>query len=242
MRFPFPVTPEEAGGKTLVSFVSAVPGTGSATLACLFALAFVGSREVALADFNPQSKVRAYMGLTPDVCPASILDAAGVKSPEEITRAGVSHTRGVFVLPGVSRDIDAAQVDSRIVLRAAVFLKKKFDLAVAVLDDLWRTGWAAAMVSSTVCLVLSPDRTSLDAYREKVEFLARLGCGNRLKVILNQTGAPGSLKESDVVQITKPDAVVSFDPYLRASCNRRYPEGQKAQKVMKELLEGGGVA
>lgn len=239
MRFPFPVTPEEAGGKRLISFVSAVSGTGSATLACLSALAFAGGHEVALADFNLQSKVRAYMGLTPDVCPASILDSAGVNSPEEIMRAGVNHTRGVFILPGVTRDIDAAQVDSRTVLRAAVFLKKKFDLTVAVLDDLWRTGWSAAMVSNTVCLVLSPDRTSLDAYREKVEFLARLGCGGRLKVILNQAGAPGSLKEADVVQITKPDAVVSFDPYLRASCNRRYPESQKAQKAIKELLEGG---
>lgn len=242
MRFPFPVTPEEAGGKTLISFVSAVPGAGSATLACLCALAFAGSREVALADFNPQSKVRAYMGLTPDVCPASVLDAAGVNSPEEIVRAGVNHTRGVFVLPGVSRDIDAAQVDSRTVLRAAVFLKKRFDLNVAVLDDLWRTGWVAAMVSDAVCLVLSPDRTSLDAYREKVEFLARLGCGGRLKIILNQAGAPGSLKEADVVQITKPDAVISFDPYLRAGCNRRYPESQKAQKAMKDLIKGGDAA
>lgn len=237
MQFPFPTTPAEAGKGRLVGFLSAQPGAGSAILACLTALANEG--ETALIDLNPASKVRTYMGLTSDVCPASVLDLAGVASPEDVSRAGAEHPRNVFVVPGVVRPLDAAQITSRLAIKALTLLKKRFPFTVVVLDSLWASGWAGAMLCDVVCLVLRPDRADLDAFGEQADLLARLGCGERLKVILNQAGAPGGLRETEVKSAVKPDAIISYDPALRAACNRRYPEPGKVGKIISDLIAEG---
>lgn len=239
MEFPFPLTPEEVGGGKLIGFVSAVPGAGSSTLACLAALSCAEANEVALADLNPSSKVRSYMGLTPDVCPASILDVAGVVSPGEISRVSVSHPRKVMVLPGISRPLDAAQVDTVVTIRTLTLLKKNYPLSLAVLAPLYTTGWAGALVCDTLCLVLRPDRTDLDSFKEQMELLSRLGCGERVKIILNQTGVPGGLKDAEVKEIFKPDKTIPYDSAIRAANNKRYPSPGKLKKVMLELVKGG---
>lgn len=243
MRFPFPTTPEEAGRGFAAAFLSAAPGAGASTLACLAALALAerenargGGRGVALADLHPQGKVRSYLGLTPDVCPASVIDAAAVTSPEEIKTAGVDHPRGLFVLPGPIRPLDAFQVDTSLTLKVVASLKKVFPFSVVVAGPLHGSGWAAAMACDVVCLVASPDRACLDAFRETVDLLHRLGCGGRLKVVVNQSGAPGCLRESEMNEALKPDAVIPYDPAIRAANNKRYPVPGKYARVLAALV------
>lgn len=242
MRFPFPTSPAEAGPGTLITFLGAVPGVGASTLACISALGVAEKNtDVALVDLNPQGKVRSYMGLTPDVCPASILDVAGVARPEEIRRAGVDHPKGVFVIPGPVRPLDAPQVDTSLVLKTLTFLKKVFPVSVAVSGPLYGSGWAAVLVSDLVCLVMSPDRPSVDAYRETVDLLARLGVGERLKVVLNAAGGPGALRTADVVSAVKPDAVVNYDAGVRASANKRLIVSPSAASILSDIYRGVGI-
>ncbi|MGB9849120.1 MAG: AAA family ATPase [Moorellaceae bacterium] len=243
MHFPFPMTPEEAGRGFAVAFFSVMPGAGASTLACLTALALAEAenarnrnRGVALADLHPQGKARSYLGLTPDVCPASIVDAAAALTPEEIRMAGVEHPRGLFVLPGPIRPLDAYQVDTPLTLRVVTSLKRVFPLSVVISGPLHGAGWIAAMACDLVCLVASPDRTCLDVFRETVDLLHRLGCGGRFKVILNQSGAPGGLREGEINEALKPDAVIPYDPALRAANNKRYPSPGKYARTLVALV------
>lgn len=229
MKFPFPVIPEEAPGGRLISFVSCVPGAGASTLACLTAMTL----QSALIDFT--GRARSYMGLTPDVCPTSLADALGVTKPEDITKIGVDHPSGVTVFPGVTRAVDASQIDTRLVQKISVYVKRMFSKTVAALSSLEITGWATALISDTVCLVVKPDRTDIDVFQDRIEFLSRLGCGDRLKIILNQAGSPGSIKTSEIKDIFKPDITINFDPDIRMACNRRQLNPGRLKHVLKAL-------
>lgn len=242
MKLPFPTTPDEAGGNPAIGFFSVLPGAGATTLACLTALSLAETgKQVALVDFSPLSKVRTYLGLTLDVCPASVLDAAGVRRPEEIRRAGVDHPRSIFVIPGSARLLDSVQVDSGLVSKTVSFLKKEFDYAVAVLPSLVGAGWAGSIICDIVALVLTPDRAAVDYYRDTVDFLSRLGCEERLRVVLNQNRAPGGLRDEEVAEIFKPDYVFPYDPAIRAMCNKRYLDASRfIKKQLIELARGGG--
>ncbi|MGQ9498561.1 MAG: hypothetical protein ACUVSP_09820 [Desulfotomaculales bacterium] len=239
MRFPFPTSPQEAGKGRMIGFYSPVPGAGASSLACAAALLL--GKDAALADFNPASKVRAYMGITSADYPASVLDVAGVALSGDVVRAGVSHPRGVFVVPGVVRPLDAAQLTSGLVSRAVTLLKRKFPVSVCVLDALWRTGWVAAMACDVMFVVMRPDRPDLDAHAETADLLARLGCAERVKFVLNQAGMPGGLKDDEVKAGLQLDAVIPYDPAFRAACNRRQPDAGRFRKTLVDLLKDGGA-
>lgn len=159
-----PLSPGELEGDAeVVGFYSPASGAGATTLACLFSLcAAEEGKNVALVDLSLRGKVRTYMGLTPDVCPASVLDMEGVDVPEEVNKAGVLHPRGIFVVPGVARTLDAAQVDTRISIKAVSLVKRAFDLAVIVIGPLYRNGWAVAMLCDRIFAVVRPCRADMD--------------------------------------------------------------------------------
>lgn len=240
MKFPFPTTPDEAGGNPAIGFVSVLPGAGATALACLTALSLAESgKNVALVDFSPLSKARTYLGLTLDVCPASVLDAAGVRNPEEIRQAGVGHPRSLFVIPGTARLLDSAQVNSGLVLRTITFLRKEFDFTVAILPQLFGAGWAGTLLCDVICLVARPDRADIDYFRDAADFLSRLGCNERLRSVLNQSRAPGGLVNDEVIEILKPDLVIPYDPAIRTMCNTRYLNTGRYKKQLISLVEGG---
>lgn len=244
MKFPFPTNPGEAGGNPAIGFLSPVPGAGATTLACLTALYLAESKkQVALVDFAPLGKIRTYMSLTVDVCPASILDAAGVRSSNEIRKAGVTHPRSLFIIPSATRPLDVQQVDSRLVSKTLSFLRKEFEITVAVLPPLYGAGWASAVICDMIYCVAKPDRVDLDYYRDNVELLTRIGCGERVKIILNQSRCPGGLQDEDIKNILQPNATFMYEPSIRAMCNKRYLDTARYKKQLQDMLEieEGGV-
>lgn len=236
-RPPLPLSPGDLEGRgRIVGFLSPAPGAGAATLACLAALAAAGEgTDVALADLEPRGKVRSYMGLTPDVCPASVLDVAGIEAPEEVGRAGALHPRKVFVVPGAPRALDAPQVTTQLALKTLALLKRAFTLTVAVLGPLYAAGWAAAMACDRLWLVVRPLRLDLDFFADDMDLLARLGCAPRIGVALNQDGLPGGLRSEEAAEAFGASVVVPHLPQLAAGCNRRYLEAPK--KLRKQLLD-----
>lgn len=221
MDFPFPTTPQEAGKGFLVSYISLIKGAGASTLACMNALFAARREDTVLLDLNPESKVRSYMGLTRDVSSSSILDINGIDRPQDIFSVTEKHRSGVFVIPGILNLMDAAHLDSHLHLRAITFAKQSFKAAYAVLGNLSGAGWIAAMLSDIICVVVSPNRADMDAFYEGVEFLKRLGCEGRIKIILNQSGVPGGILEEDIIKFYAPDAVVPYDVKIKKSGNRR---------------------
>ena len=237
-KFPFPINPEDAGDNFAVGFLSPVAGAGATTLACLTALSLAESnKNVALVDFA--GKARAYMGMTVNDCPASVLDVLGVNEPSKIRSAGVNHPRNLFVIPGAVRPLDVPQITSKLVNKTICYLKNEFDYTIAILPPVYESGWAGAIVCDNISCVFKPDRTDLDICSSILELLIRLGCGGRIKVILNQSKAPGALLEEEVVEILKPDLTIKYDSALRSMCNKRYLNTEQYKKPLLDLVEGG---
>ncbi len=235
-KFPFPTTPED--GNFAVGFLSPVAGAGATTLACLTALSLAESKKnVALVDFV--GKARAYMGMTVDDCPESVLDVMGINESAKIYSAGVNHPRSLFMIPGPVRPLDIPQVTSKLVNKTICYLKNEFDYTVVVLPPIYSSGWAGAIVCDMVCCVFRPDRADLDCCGSMLELLFRLGCGGRVKVILNQCKAPGALLEEEVTEILKPDLKINYNPDLRAMCNKRYLNTEQYKKLLINMVEGG---
>lgn len=240
-QFPFPIDPDSAGGNPAIGFLSPVAGAGATTIACLTALSLAESKkDIALVDLSYAGKVRVYMGMTVNDCPESVLDVMGINESSKIYSTGVNHPRSLFVIPGAARPLDVSQVSSKLVNKTICYLKNEFDYTIVVLPPIHDAGWAGAILCDLICCVFKPDRADLDCCGNLLELIFRLGCGGRVKVILNQSKAPGALLEEEVVEILKPDIKIKYDSSLRSMCNKRYLNTEQHKKPLINLVEGGG--
>jgi hypothetical protein len=240
--FPFPTSPQEAGKGILISFISVRQGAGASSLACMTAISAAGIKEdVALIDFNPESKIRAYMGYPgAEITTLSILDINSVSSPEIIFSACEQHRTGIKVFPGVIPKVtDAQMIESKLVMKAAAYLKQSSPLTVAALGPLYSASWAIPMISDLVCVVAKPERHNMDNYRDTVEFLARLGCSGRMKIILNQQGYPGCIDAEGSIKWFSPDIVIPYSKSIAVDCNRRdlRPDRKLKDRLLR-LIKG----
>ncbi len=235
MELTFPTTPREAGRGILISFLPLRAGAGAATLACMTGLIACNHYDTSIVDLNQDSKVRSYLGFQDlSASTVSILDINGVATPEGIFSASEQHHSGLKVFPGVSpRVLDASQIDTQLTLKAVTYLKKTSPLTIAVINPL-HSSWMAAMLSDMVCLVAKPDRPNMDAFRETTDFLNRLGCSDRLKIIVNQTGYTGGLEVKGAINYYSPDMVIGYDKFIPEMSNRRVLEPNK--KMRAELF------
>ncbi|WP_338835919.1 hypothetical protein [Neomoorella thermoacetica] len=221
-----PLAPQDLVGKgKIIGFFSVASGAGATTLACLTALAAAEEgMDVALADLAPRGRARTYLGLTSDVCPASVLDVAAISAPEEIGKAGVLHPRKIFVVPGVARALDAPQVTAALAVKVLALLKNSFNTVVAVLGPVHANGWAAALVCDALWAVARPARLDLDFFTDDSDLLGRLGCSGRVRVVLNQSTLPGGLKEEEAARAIGATVVLPYIPSIQAGGNKRYLE------------------
>ena len=234
--FQFPTSPQ-AGKGILISFVSVRQGAGASSLACMAAISAASIKDVSLIDFNPESKVRAYMGYPgAEITTLSILNINSVSSPEIIFSASEQHHTGVRIFPGVLPKVtDAQLIDSKLVMKAATYLKQSSSFTIATIGSLYGTSWVVPMVSDLVCIVVRPDRPNMDNFRDTVDFLARLGCSGRMKIILNQQGYPGCIDAEGSIRWFAPDIIIPYSKSIAIDCNRR--ELKPDRKIKDQLLK-----
>ncbi len=218
--FNFPTTPEEAGKGKLISFIPVKSNVGASTLACYTALSFARFQKANIIDFNPESKVRTYLGYPAETTTVSILDIKAATNPDMIYSASEKYNENINVFPGVLPKImDISNIDTPLILKAATYLKRSGDFNIVVSGQLHGPSWILPLLSDLIFLVVKPDRSSIDAFREQVEFIARLGCQDRLKIILNQSQMPGGIAE--VKNFFTPDIVLPYDVETVRQCNKR---------------------
>ena len=235
--FSFPTTPKEAGKGKLVTFLPVKTGVGASALACYAALSFGNIQEVNLIDFSPESKMRSYMGYPPETSSVSVLDIRAANNPDSIFSASEKYSDKINVFPGVLPKImDIATMDTSLVLKAGSYLKRTSDLSIAVSGPLDGYSWALPMISDLIFVVVKPDRPSLDACREQLETLARLGCQHRVRVILNQTQAPGGI--SDTESFFTPDIVIPYNVEIVRQCNKRnLTPDRRIQNILLKTIQ-----
>lgn len=242
MEFAFPITPKEAGKGKLITFIPLRASAGASTLACLTAFAAAPIYTTALIDFTPESKVRSYLGYQGEISASSILDINSIDSPEAVFTAGEEHHKGFKVFPGISASkvLDASQIDTQLVIKALRSLKKVNPLTIAVSEPIYKTGWATVLLSDVICLVAKPDRPNMDAFYPTMEMLHRLGCSERVVVILNQAKYPGALETAGCVKYFSPQYTIEFNPNISKDANRRELKAdRKLKSVLMEILKEG---
>lgn len=218
--FNFPTSPEEAGKGKLITFIPIKAGTGASTLASYTALSFSSFQEVNLIDFNSESKVRSYFGYPQETTTVSILDIKAATNPDMIYSASEKYNENLNIFLGsLPKIMDTGNIDTSLVLKASTYLKRVADFNIAVSGPLYGYSWILPMISDLIFLVVKPDRSCMDAYLEQVEFLARLDCQDRLKIILNQYHMPGGISDSE--NFFTPDLIIPYDAEIIRQCNRR---------------------
>lgn len=229
--FNFPTTPNEAGKGKLITFVPLKSGVGASTLACYTALSFSSFQEVNLIDFNSESKVRSYLGFPPDISSTSVLDIKMANTPDMIYSASEKFNN-INIFPGVlPKVMDIINLDTALLIKAGSYLKRISDVNIAVSGLLHDYSWHLPQISDLIFVVVKPDRTSQDSFREYIDFLARLGCQDRVKIILNQEGMPGGINNTDV--FFTPDIILPYNVDIIKQCNRR---DLKPDKKIKDQL------
>lgn len=242
MEFSFPITPQEAGNGRLITFLPLRAGVGASTLACMTAFITAPLQETALIDFTPESKTRSYLGYQGEISASSILDINSITAPEGIFTASEEHHKGIKVFPGISanRLLDATQIDTHLVLKALNYLKKANPFTVAVSEPPYKTGWMAAILSDVICVVAKPDRPNMDAFYPTMELLNRLGCSERVVVILNQVKYPGALETNGAVKYFSPKYTIDYNANIAKDANRReFKPDTKVKNILMQVVKEG---
>ncbi|HBX23566.1 MAG TPA: hypothetical protein DEF34_08055 [Desulfotomaculum sp.] len=228
--FNIPVKPEAIPGQgVIVTIQCAKHGDGATAVATNLAAALARGNpdKVALVDLDGYGSVRSRLGLPAGEFLVNILDWDDVRGTRDMARALVTHSSGMVVVPGVIHYDHTPKVKPGLILKMLTILKNSFD---AVILDCPPAGhgnntWASVLVSDIIITVIKPDRASLDMYIENTSFMARLGCGDRLRTILNQSGVPGGIRAADLVDnrelgITV-NAILPYSTAVAEENNRR---------------------
>jgi len=201
--FNIPVHPcALPGNGKIITVQGAVKGDGASTAAVNLAgaLAFSNPERTVLADLDGYGSIRSRMGLPVGEVLVNILEWNDIHGIRDIARGLLSHSSGVMVIPGVVHADQVDKVTPDLVFKMISLLKEAYDYII--LDcapvGMDNNTWAAALVSDVVVTVVKPDRTSIDMFGENNGFLNRLGCQERVTVVLNQAGIPGGIRPGEV--------------------------------------------
>ncbi|RKO65697.1 AAA family ATPase [Desulfofundulus salinus] len=219
-----PVSPEALPGRgKIITFHSPKGGDGVSTVAANVAALLARHAGTVLVDLNGVGAVRSRFGLPSD-CPVNILDWESAEDRRHISV--YEHQCGLALVPGVVHYDDLERVNPALVFRVLGILKDAYEYVVVDAPPVNGTNpaWAAAVVSDMVFTVITPDRASIDMLGGAMNYLERLGCGDRSAVLLNKAGVPGGIRVNDLVD--KNPLGIDFKavlPYSEAvmECNNR---------------------
>ena len=248
-----PVSPEAlAGHGKIITVQSAKHGDGTTTLATNLAalLAITNPERIVLGDLDGYGSVRSRLGLPVAECLVNILDWEDVNTVREIAGRMQEHSSGIMVIPGVVHLDHIDKVTPSLIFKILTLLKEHYDYIV--LDcppvGLQNNTWAAAMVSDVILTVITPDRTSIDMLNENNGFMLRLGCQERVCVVLNRAGMPGGIRVGDLLDNEKlglniscvlPNSVNTTEANnkreLIALTKRRDEFSQALQRIVEKL-------
>jgi len=210
-----PVSPEALVGQgRIITVQSAKHGDGSTTLATNLAalLAITNPERIVLVDLDGYGSVRSRLGLPVAECLINILDWEDVNTVREIAGRMQEHSSGIMVIPGVVHLDHVDKVTPSLIFKILTLLKEHYDYIVIDCPPvgLNNNTWAAALVSDVILTVITPDRTSLDMLNENNGFMLRLGCQERVCVVLNRAGMPGGIRVGDLLDNEKLGLNISY--------------------------------
>lgn len=184
---------EAAPDAALAPMITVVHGSGgsgaTSVITHLAAAMAQGDRKVCVIDLDVQcGEVGSYLGRSPKVTVADLLEAGDRLDREFLRRALIDSGRGFSLIaaPGVIMPLENVDVDQ--VLRLLRLVRDEFDYVLVDLPADW-TSWAlsVAVGSHDVLMITDLSIAGLRQAKRRIELLRSVGLpAERLAVVINR--------------------------------------------------------
>jgi pilus assembly protein CpaE len=196
----------------LYSFLPAKPGCGATTLAVNSTLAVTRHHDATglLMDFDLNSGMIRFMLKLSST--HSILDAAeyGASMDQKLWRQIATRYERLDVVHSGTLNPEI-RVDDINIRHLLDFARRNYKVVTADLSgNLEKYSMEIMHESRSVFLVCTPELASLHLAREKLQYLNKMGLGDRVRLLLNRYSRRSSILPSEVEEVVGAPVMMTF--------------------------------
>ncbi len=177
---------------TVLTFLGALGGMGTTTMATQAGMIWAESANVCLIDLDVQfGNAALYLNLRPSLSVADLIDADERMDQEFLRSVAVRHSSGLNVIscPPDIMPLDA--LTPELVERLLDMAAQVWDVVLVDLPGAW-INWSAAALSRSDIIMLVTELSVAGAHqaRRQLEVIEANGLHDRVRIVLNRTNAP----------------------------------------------------
>jgi pilus assembly protein CpaE len=201
----------------VVTFLGALGGTGTTTIATQAAMIWAEKQTVCLIDLDLQfGNAALYLNLKPQLSLADLMEAGDRLDAEFLRSVGERHASGVTVIASPPDVMPLDSVTPEFVDRLLDLAADAFDVVLVDMPGAW-VAWSLSALrkSDAICLITGLSVPGVHQARRQLEVLDANALGERVRIVLNRVVNPmfgkADLAETEKVLRHKVDFPISND-------------------------------
>lgn len=201
----------------VVTFLGALGGTGTTTIATQAAMIWAEKQSVCLIDLDLQfGNAALYLNLKPQLSLADLMEAGDRLDAEFLRSVGERHGSGVTVIASPPDVMPLDSVTPEFVDRLLDLAADAFDVVLVDMPGAW-VAWSLSALrkSDAICLITGLSVPGVHQARRQLEVLDANALGERVRIVLNRVVHPmfgkADLSETEKVLRHKVDFPISND-------------------------------
>jgi pilus assembly protein CpaE len=201
----------------VVTFLGALGGSGTTTVATQAAMIWAEKQSVCLIDLDLQfGNAALYLNLRPQLSLADLMEAGDRLDAEFLRSVGERHSSGVTVIASPPEVMPLDSVTPEFVDRLLDLAADAFDVVLVDMPGAW-VAWSLSALrkSDAICLITGLSVPGVHQARRQLEVLDANALGERVRIVLNRVVHPmfgkADLSETEKVLRHKVDFPISND-------------------------------
>lgn len=218
-RHRLAVARPQGGGRSgrVVTFLGALGGTGTTTIATQAGMMWAESQSVCLIDLDLQfGNAALYLNLRPQLSLADLMEAGDRLDSELLRSVAERHPSGLTIIASPPDVMPLDAVTPEFVDRLLDLACQSFDVVLVDMPGAW-VAWSLSALrkSDAICLITGLSVPGVHQARRQLEVLDANALGERVRIVLNRVVNPffgkADLTETEKVLRHKVDFPVSND-------------------------------
>jgi pilus assembly protein CpaE len=176
----------------VVTFLGALGGTGTTTIATQTGMMWAESQSVCLIDLDLQfGNAALYLNLKPQLSLAELMEAGDRLDAEFLRSVGERHTSGLTVIASPPDVMPLDAVTPEFVDRLLDLACQSFDVVLVDMPGAW-VSWSLSALrkSDAICLITGLSVPGVHQARRQLEVLDANALGERVRIVLNRVVNP----------------------------------------------------
>lgn len=201
----------------VVTFLGALGGTGTTTMATQAGMIWAERQSVCLIDLDLQfGNAALYLNLKPQLSLAELMEAGDRLDAEILRSVSERHASGLTVIASPPEVMPLDSVTPEFVDRLLDLACQSFDVVLVDMPGAW-VAWSLSALrkSDAICLITGLSVPGVHQARRQLEMLDANALGERVRIVLNRVVNPlfgkADLSETEKVLRHKVDFPVSND-------------------------------